>query len=346
MAPASVDSIRDVADEGLDISFLAEQNLDTSSTEVYPLTVPGFEDLESMLNGSMLDVCQTSQDETVQAMGAMHNMNEWQTPESVGSLICWPGNGFNIGLNGDCTLAVEGMSSMSITTSQYQQRNSIELDSPRKAYSQYTTMRSDDSLFHCPFEGCNHKPEEVKKQLRFRIWVCRREDRELDPFYPLDGEAGDKKAYRDVKEYEQDFNWAFEYVKSMDPPDHEGIRALWNIQAPASHRAAGPFERHTSDQAISGHSGNPGLKVSECEFDNIHVLKVSADFTTCKAEDGSEFKVRRENWCKATLVKKDGGEYEGYIAKLSKNNFYTCGNPILITEERDKSKTKGKGKAH
>lgn len=132
----------------------------------------------------------------------------------------------------------------------------------------------------------------------------------------------------------------------MDPPDHERIRALWNIQAPASHRAAGPFERHTSDQAISGHSGNPGLKVSECEFDNIHVLKVSADFTTCKAEDGSEFKVRRENWCKATLVKKDGGEYEGYIAKLSKNNFYTCGNPILITEERDKSKTKGKGKAH
>ncbi|EJP61231.1 uncharacterized protein BBA_09808 [Beauveria bassiana ARSEF 2860] len=180
----------------------------------------------------------------------------------------------------------------------------------------------------------------------FRIWVCRREDRELDPFYPLDGEAGDKKAYRDVKEYEQDFNWAFEYVKSMDPPDHEGIRALWNIQAPASHRAAGPFERHTSDQAISGHSGNPGLKVSECEFDNIHVLKVSADLTTCKAEDGSEFRVRRENWCKATLVKKDGSEYEGYIAKLSKNNFYTYGNPILITEERDKSKTKGKGKAH
>lgn len=147
---------------GLDISFLAEQNLDTSSTEVYPLTVPGFEDLESMLNGPMLDVCQTSQDETVQAMGAMHNINEWQTPESVGSLICWPGNGFNIGLNGDCTLAVEDMSSMSITTSQYQQRNSIELDSPRKAYSQYTTMRSDDSLFHCPFEGCNHKPEKLK----------------------------------------------------------------------------------------------------------------------------------------------------------------------------------------
>ncbi|EJP61230.1 uncharacterized protein BBA_09807 [Beauveria bassiana ARSEF 2860] len=138
MATASVDSIGDVADEGLDTSFLAEQNLDTSSTE----------------------------DETVQAMGAMHNINEWQTPESVGSLICWPGNGFNIGLNGDCTLAVEDMSSMSITTSQYQRRNIIELDSPRKAYSHYNTMRSDDGLFHCPFEGCNNKPEKLKSNYK------------------------------------------------------------------------------------------------------------------------------------------------------------------------------------
>ncbi|KAK8144152.1 hypothetical protein G3M48_006238 [Beauveria asiatica] len=77
MAPDSVDRIGYVADE-----------------------VPGFEDL-----GPMLDVSQTPQDGTVQAMGAMHNMNEWPTPESGGSLICWHGNGFNIGLSGDCTLA-------------------------------------------------------------------------------------------------------------------------------------------------------------------------------------------------------------------------------------------------
>ncbi|KAM3552481.1 hypothetical protein MY1884_007179 [Beauveria asiatica] len=94
MAPGSVDSIGYIADEGLDISIFAEQN-----------------------PGSMLDVGQTSQDETVQTMGAMHNLNGWQTPESVGSPLFWPGNGLAIGLSGD-TFTAEDMNSMNVATSQ------------------------------------------------------------------------------------------------------------------------------------------------------------------------------------------------------------------------------------
>ncbi|KAM3524604.1 hypothetical protein MY4038_007662 [Beauveria bassiana] len=112
----------------------------------------------SLMDESMLDVSQTSQDETVQVMDAMHNLNGRQTPESVGSPICCPGNGFNIGLSGDYTLAVEDISSTSVITSQYQRRSSVKSNSPRK----YNAIRSDDGLFHCQWEGCKHKPEKLK----------------------------------------------------------------------------------------------------------------------------------------------------------------------------------------
>ncbi|KAM3467677.1 hypothetical protein MY5147_008697 [Beauveria neobassiana] len=112
----------------------------------------------SLMDESMLDVSQTSQDETVQVMDAMHNLNGRQTPESVGSPICCPGNGFNIDLSGDYTLAVEDISSTSVITSQYQRRSSVKSNSPRK----YNAIRSDDGLFHCQWEGCKHKPEKLK----------------------------------------------------------------------------------------------------------------------------------------------------------------------------------------
>ncbi len=203
---------------------------------------------------------------------------------------------------------------------------------------------------------------------KLRIWVCRLKDTELDPFYPLDGKPGDKKAYRDVKEYEHHFAWAFKQVRGMDPPKSSEIRALHKIDTPAdtvdavsaqapavtsaspaglsmraSHHAAGSFKQQTSGQAMSGHGDIQGQvsKVKESEFDPIHVLKVSADFTLCKDKDGNEFKVRRENWRKAILTN-DNGDNKGYIAQLSKKNLYTYDNPVDISEERGK----GKGKAH
>ncbi|KAM3498660.1 hypothetical protein MY10362_008029 [Beauveria mimosiformis] len=197
---------------------------------------------------------------------------------------------------------------------------------------------------------------------KLRIWVCRLKDSVMDPFYPLDGEPGDKKAYRDVKKYEHDFDWAFAQVKGSSPPARGEIKALYeshtpadtvdavSAQAPAvtsgslagpsmpaSHRAAGSFEQHTS-----GHSDIPGQtsRFNEWEYERIHVVRVSADLTLCRAENGREFNVRRERWRKATLVKEDGGMNEGYIAQLSKNNFCTYDDPVHISEEGGKGKRK------
>ncbi|KAM0670926.1 hypothetical protein ACQRIT_002358 [Beauveria bassiana] len=191
---------------------------------------------------------------------------------------------------------------------------------------------------------------------KLRIWVCRLQDSVMDPFYPLDGEPGDKKAYRDVKKYEHELDWAFAQVKGSSPPARGEIRALYeshtpadtvdavSAQAPAvmsgslagpsmpaSHRAAGSFEQHTSDR-----SDIPGQISSFYEWEWVQFVKVSADFTFCRAQDGREFKVRRQNWRKAILNGKDGG----YIAQLSKNNFCTYDNPLHISEEGGKGKTK------
>lgn len=175
---------------------------------------------------------------------------------------------------------------------------------------------------------------------KLRIWVYRLKDTALDPFYP-DGMPGDKKAYRDVKEYEHDFALVFHLVKGMDPPDTDKIRALFNTPDDT----VNAVKQQTSGQAMSGHNDIPGQipKVKESEFDPIRVLKVSDDFTLCKDKDGDEYKVRRENWREVFLIN-DKGEKKGYIAQLSKKNLYTYDNPVHISEEKGKGKGKGKAR--
>ncbi|KAJ3479984.1 hypothetical protein NLG97_g8175 [Lecanicillium saksenae] len=68
--------------------------------------------------GPLMDTHQAFQDDSVQVMGAMHNLNGCQMSETVGSPICWPGYGLDIGLNGDCTLTVEDINSMNVAPSQ------------------------------------------------------------------------------------------------------------------------------------------------------------------------------------------------------------------------------------
>ncbi|KGQ12623.1 hypothetical protein BBAD15_g1652 [Beauveria bassiana D1-5] len=191
---------------------------------------------------------QAFHDDTVQVMGAMHNLNGCQLSDTVGSPICWSGYGLDIGLSGDCTLSVEDLNSMNVAPSQvnigmnglpaasptsswdvsssisrtsspntideswrtaalanspfmceptsldspdnkplhlisdvqdtmapfgsdmnisanFQQRSSVESDSPREDHRYKNAMRGADGLFHCPWEGqtgCNHKPEKLK----------------------------------------------------------------------------------------------------------------------------------------------------------------------------------------
>ncbi|TQV99881.1 C2H2 finger domain-containing protein [Cordyceps javanica] len=174
-------------------------------------------------------------------------MTGCQMSEAVGSPICWPGYGLDIGLGSDCTLSVEDMNPMNVTPSQvtmgldglpatsptsswdasspisrtsspntidetwrmaamgnspmtfmgdptspenkplhiisdvqdtmvpfggdmnisanYQQRSSVESDSPREDHRYKNAVRGSDGLFHCPWEGqpgCSHKPEKLK----------------------------------------------------------------------------------------------------------------------------------------------------------------------------------------
>ncbi|ATY64489.1 C2H2 finger domain-containing [Cordyceps militaris] len=47
----------------------------------------------------------------------------------------------------------------------YQQRSSVESDSPREDHRYKNAVRGTDGLFHCPWEGqagCSHKPEKLK----------------------------------------------------------------------------------------------------------------------------------------------------------------------------------------
>ncbi|KAM3539085.1 hypothetical protein ARSEF1564_007995 [Beauveria bassiana] len=157
-----------------------------------------------------------------------------------------------------------------------------------------------------------------------RIWICRLKDNVMDPFYPLDGEPGDKKAYRDVKKALYESHTPADTVDAVSAQAPAVLSgSLAGPSMPANHRAAGSFEQHTRDQ-----SNIPGQisSFNEREYKWIQVMKVSADFTFCRAQDGREFKVRHENWRKAILNGKD----EGYIAQLSKNNFYTYDNPVHI----------------
>ncbi|KAM3471999.1 hypothetical protein MY5147_005538 [Beauveria neobassiana] len=193
----------------------------------------------------VVDAVQAFHDDTVQVMGAMHNLNGCQLSDTVGSPICWSGYGLDIGLSGDCTLSVEDLNSMNVAPSQvnigmnglpaasptsswdvsssisrtsspntideswrtaalanspfmceptspdnkplhlisdvqdtmapfgsdmnisanFQQRSSVESDSPREDHRYKNAMRGADGLFHCPWEGqtgCNHKPEKLK----------------------------------------------------------------------------------------------------------------------------------------------------------------------------------------
>lgn len=66
----------------------------------------------------MVDASQAFRDDPVQVMGTMNNLSGCQMSETMGSPICWPGYGLDIGLGGDCTLTVDDINSMNVAPSQ------------------------------------------------------------------------------------------------------------------------------------------------------------------------------------------------------------------------------------
>ncbi|XP_044714523.1 uncharacterized protein HRG_11911 [Hirsutella rhossiliensis] len=60
-----------------------------------------------------------------------------------------------------------------------------------------------------------------------RIWACERKSKYLAPFYPFEGELGDRDAYADIVECESHFTWAFQKVKEIAVPDPKTLRQLY-----------------------------------------------------------------------------------------------------------------------
>ncbi|RCI12972.1 hypothetical protein L249_0481 [Ophiocordyceps polyrhachis-furcata BCC 54312] len=62
-----------------------------------------------------------------------------------------------------------------------------------------------------------------------RLWVCllRHDSGWLEAFYPRRGGDGERDAYRDIREYEAEFIWAFGHVKAIPLPDLQTIDDIY-----------------------------------------------------------------------------------------------------------------------
>lgn len=100
-----------------------------------------------------------------------------------------------------------------------------------------------------------------------RLWACLMSDKQsmgmLVPFYPLEDSAGEKNSYRDIQEYENDFEWAFNYIKITPEPDptvfdhvHETRREGFDARHTSPAMAPRSQSYQAEPQAYGGYSAS------------------------------------------------------------------------------------------
>lgn len=141
----------------------------------------------------------------------------------------------------------------------------------------------------------------------------------LEPFYPLKDGAGERQHYRDIKEYEQDFRWAFTYIKATAQPNPAIFKKVYGA-------AAGYGESSTEAYTLAGPSTDTNIEPTSTQpivyardYTSVKITKV---FTTetgecrtqVKLETGEEKHFPWALWQKVKIIRSDNSQKDGYIA--------------------------------
>lgn len=141
-----------------------------------------------------------------------------------------------------------------------------------------------------------------------RLWACKLKDQHmLYPFYPFEEDHGNRDLYRDIQEFEDDFTWAFEQIKTIENPDPRKFREMYGPSDEEMHVDEG----QASSVAYARLSEDVG------DIEEVRVSRISDDHVTCRRENGDKIGIRS-----AWRAYKFGGE-DGYLAETSRGNFWT-----------------------
>lgn len=168
-----------------------------------------------------------------------------------------------------------------------------------------------------------------------RLWACLQHDSGwLEAFYPREGDAGDRDAYKDIREYEAAFIWAFGHIKAIPVPDsdtidkiYDGVNKSYSAAAqtyavPGSSTQAYGLADSSMEVGTVSTSAEP-YTVQGSEYNSVSITKAPGDWTTCKFKDGKSIDVRRDKWHQAMIIREDGTQRAGFIAETSKAKYRT-----------------------
>ncbi|KJZ70032.1 hypothetical protein HIM_10583 [Hirsutella minnesotensis 3608] len=208
-----------------------------------------------------------------------------------------------------------------------------------------------------------------------RLWACRFDDKKsggmLEPFYPLDDAAGERGLYRDVRDYEDDFKWAFDYIKATPQPDpssfHEAYQEDYtgfNVQsrtpnaADSEHVYRTDYAAYDAESvAAAGPSRNEEAGTSLPQVVNardymyLEIIKITIENdeerTKGVNEQGQPIRFPLGYWHPAMIVLDDRSQMPGYIAHTINHGhryFTWVLQPKEASQGKGKEKGKGKGK--
>ena len=149
-------------------------------------------------------------------------------------------------------------------------------------------------------------------------------------FYPEEGSAGERGAYRDFQSYEDDFSWAFECIRNIPLPTDEIVdylqaerrRENGSPEATINDVYDTPFAEETTAEA-STHFYNAS------EFEAVRVQEIRDGRAECKLKHGNRkpLKIPCATWFSGVIVKEDGTSKEGFMAYYKGRAYRTWDDP-------------------
>lgn len=174
-----------------------------------------------------------------------------------------------------------------------------------------------------------------------RLWMCQCiSDGRLMPFYPPADTVGEKKDYLSIREYEDGFRWAFDYIKATPQPNFDHFEQLFQT---ADDDSPGVGQSHTTAGSAMEIDSEPIATqqelISAKDYASVVVTKVfpgddGQHRTQVRRKDGGEQHFPLSYWQQARIRREDGSHKDGYVA-LGQLRTWT-----LVPEQKKKGKEK------